>query len=58
MYLLELDDIELDVVLAAAVNLKLDTMDCCISQLEVKEAVKKAEVMSVYFFPSFPVNSI
>ena len=39
IYLPELDDIELDVVLAAAVDLELDIMDFCISQLEVKEAV-------------------
>ena len=39
MYLPELDDIEPDVVLAAAVDLELDIMDFCISQLEVKEAV-------------------
>ena len=39
MYLLELDDIEPDVVLAAAVEPKLDIIDYCISQLEVKEAV-------------------
>ena len=39
MYLPELDDIKPDVVLAAAVDLELDIMDLCISQLEVKEAV-------------------
>ena len=39
MYLLELDDIMPDVVLAAAVDLELDIMDFCISQLEVKETV-------------------
>ena len=38
-------------MLAAAVNIKLDIMDFYISQLEVKEAVMKAEVTSVYFFP-------
>lgn len=39
MYLPELDDIEPDVALAAAVDLEMDIIDFCISQLEVEMAV-------------------